>query len=254
MYLRAVHAEPDVRSLRKFIRDNPLGILITALPSPNVATIQCTHVPWVLDVSDETSEDETCTLRGHLAKANPHAKILSDTARASPRHRSLMQEVSVLFNGPAHSYVTPKFYTETKPSTGKVVPTWNYSAVQASGTASIFYDTGNDETDSFLQRQIEDLTAHSEGHIMRYTGGDNASPWEVDDAPETFVKLLKKSIIGIEIKVSRLEGKYKMSQEMGISDRQGIIDGFRALGTDNAQMIAETVKERGALKDSKAAK
>lgn len=255
MYLRAVHAELDKSSLRKFVRDNPLGILITAIQSPNFPTIQCTHIPWVLDVADETSKDELGTLRGHLAIANPHAKAMTEAARSSSSSNGpLSQEVSVLFNGPAHSYVTPKFYTDTKPTTGKVVPTWNYSAVQASGTATIFFDPSNNDTHSFLHKQINDLTKHSEGHIMHYTGGDNPNAWEVADAPERFIDLLKKSIIGIEINVSRLEGKYKMSQEMSISDRQGILNGFRALGTDNAQQIAQTVEERGALKDAKVAK
>ena len=253
MYLRAVHAEFDIVSLRKFIRDNPLGILITALPSPNFPTIQCSHIPWVLDVSHEDSTTELGKLRGHMAKANPHSKAIVETVQKLTRtNGSLEQEVSVLFNGPVHSYVTPKFYIETKPDTGKVVPTWNYSAVQVYGKATIFYDSHNEETSSYLQKQISDLTNQSEETIMHHTGGENRSAWEVSDAPVSYVELLKKSIIGIEIDIKRLEGKFKMSQESTKRDRQGVVNGFESLMTENGFKMARTVEERGAMKDAKA--
>ena len=253
MYLRAVHAEFDIVSLRKFIRDNPLGILITALPSPNYPTLQCTHIPWVLDVSDEESTTELGKLRGHMAKANPHSKaIVEAVQKVAQTNGSLEQEVSVLFNGPVHSYVTPKFYIETKPDTGKVVPTWNYSAVQVYGKATIFYDSHNEDTSSYLQKQINDLTKQSEATIMHHIGGENRSAWEVSDAPTSYVELLKKSIIGIEIDIKRLEGKFKMSQESSKGDRQGVVNGFESLMTENGFKMARTVEERGAMKDAKA--
>ena len=255
MYLRAVHAEPDIVALQRFVRENPLGLLITALQSTNFPTIQCTHIPWVLDVADEDSPTELGTLRGHLAKANPHSKALKEAVeRASGGTSSngrIDEEVSVVFNGPAHAYLTPKFYTETKPDTGKVVPTWNYSAVQAYGRATIFFDSHADETGAFLGKQIADLTNHAEGSIMGYTGTDGRpAPWEVSDAPSAYVEILKKSIIGIEITIDRLEGKYKMSQEMSVGDREGVIEGFESLETDNGRLMAKTVKERGAMKDA----
>jgi predicted FMN-binding regulatory protein PaiB len=153
MYLRAVHAEFDIPTLRKFIRDNPLGTLITAFQSKTFPSIQCTHLPWLLDVTDEGSDTELGNLRGHFAKANPHCQaIVEDVQTRGPSNGSLEQEVCVLFNGPIHSYVTPKFYVETKPKTGKVVPTWNYSAVQAYGKATFYFDTKNPDTISFLQK------------------------------------------------------------------------------------------------------
>ena len=252
MYLRAIHAELDIPMLRKFIRDNPLGILITALQSPNFPTLQCTHIPWILDVTEENSKTELGTLRGHLAKANPHSKAMVEAVQTnSTSNGSLAEEVTVLFNGPVDSYVTPKFYTNTKPDTGKVVPTWNYSAVQVYGRATVFFDTHNEHTSSYLQQQISDLTKHSEESIMNYTGGSNPSAWEVRDAPSKFIDLLKKSITGIEIKVKRLEGKYKMSQEMGNEDRQGVVEGFKSLETEHGLMMAQTVRERKDLKDGK---
>ncbi|KAK5213556.1 hypothetical protein LTR41_001135 [Exophiala xenobiotica] len=255
MYLRAVHAELNIPTLRNFIKQNPLGLLITAIPSSNFPTIQCTHLPWLIDVQDDTSETELGKLRGHMAKPNPHSKAMTEAVMMqttsspspSPSNGRLTEEVSVIFNGPAHHYVTPKFYVETKPSTGKVVPTWNYSAVQAYGTATIYFDSKNEETGEYLQRQISDLSHHAETNVMGYS-----KPWGVNDAPDRYIELLKKNIIGIEIDITRLEGKFKMSQELGKGDREGVIKGFEALSTDEGVTIARTVEERGALKESQA--
>ncbi|OAP61353.1 transcriptional regulator [Fonsecaea erecta] len=251
MYLRAAHAEFNIPVLRHFIRENPLGLLITSLSSPNFPTIQCTHIPWVLDVADDSSETELGRLRGHLARQNPQSKALIEAAAQQQQSisdngtQSLTEEVSVVFSGPVHHYVTPKFYVETKPATGKVVPTWNYSAVQAYGTAIVHYDTHLEGTGRFLQQQIGDLSHHAETTIMGYE-----RPWNVTDAPERYVELLKKNIIGIEVHVTRLEGKYKMSQELGKADRLGVIKGFAALNTQVGDLVAKTVEERGALKDA----
>ncbi|EHY60291.1 hypothetical protein HRR83_000053 [Exophiala dermatitidis] len=256
MYLRAAHAEYHIPTLRRFIQENPLGLFITALQSTTFPTIQCSHVPFLLDVQDETSETELGKLRGHLAKPNPQTKSITEAVQASTPSRSngrLREEVSVVFNGPAHSYVTPKFYVETKPTTGKVVPTWNYTAVQAYGTATIFFDSKAAETGEFLHRQITDLSRFAETQMMGFTGeGDRLKPWELADAPERYTELLKKNIIGVEIEITRLEGKFKMSQELASGDREGVIKGFDALQTDNASRIARTVEERGRIKDSAA--
>jgi transcriptional regulator len=252
MYIRAVHAEPDLRVLRKLIHDNPLGMLTTAIRSPTYPFLQTSHIPFVLDVNDDSSETEKGRLRGHLARQNPHSKAMIEALTANPGLKNILEEeVLVIFNGPAHHYVTPKFYTETKPATGKVVPTWNYAAAQVYGKARIHFDSSSEETSSFLQKQIEDLSHHHETTTMGHTG-ENGRPseWKVSDAPERFVNLLKKNIIGIEIEVERLEGKFKMSQEMGKADREGVVQGFANLDSDAAQWVSETVKERSDLKDS----
>lgn len=251
MYLRAVHADADTAALRQLIRENPLGIFTTALPSENFPLIQCTHIPFLLDIEDETSETEQGVLRGHMARANPHSKALIEAASASP-DGCLEQEVMVLFNFPVHHYVTPKFYTETKPDTGKVVPTWNYAAAQIYGKIRVYHDSQSEEAGCFLGKQISDLTDLSETSIMGYTGKGSAQKgWKVTDAPESYVTLLKKAIIGIEIKVDRLEGKFKMSQESSEGDRAGIISGFQKLGTELGSKMAETVAERGEIKKAK---
>jgi hypothetical protein len=122
--------------------------------------------------------------------------------------------------------------------------------VQVYGRARIFHDTSDPETGSYLQSQVEALTRHAEGSIMGYDvdGTGSKKAWAVGDAPEKYVDLLKKAIIGVEIEIDRLEGKYKMSQEMGEGDRKGVADGFRALGTEEGEKMAQTVEERAAKK------
>lgn len=252
MYLRAVHAESHIPTLHAFIQDNPLGILTTAIKSSIYPFIQSSHIPWVLDIPSESNEsDKLGVLRGHVARQNPQAKAMTESiTTANPEASGGMQlpdEVLVLFNGPVHHYVTPKFYTETKPATGKVVPTWDYSAVQVYGKATVFFDSGSDST-NFLSSQIDALSNHAETSVMEYTReGERPDPWEVADAPERYISLLQKAIIGIQIDITRLEGKFKMSQEMGAGDRAGVVQGFEKLNTETGKEMAQTVLQREAI-------
>jgi transcriptional regulator len=264
MYLRAAHAEVNIALLQEFIKQNSLGILTTAIKSTIHPFIQSSHIPFILDVLESQNTNANSTedgyetygiLRGHMAKQNPQAKVLMEALAAAQNERGddtvreLPEEVLVLFNGPYHHYVTPKFYVETKPTTGKVVPTWNYSAVQAYGKIKVYCDSKSEETSSFLQRQVEALSRQAETSIMGYTGEDRPKAWQVSDAPSSYVDLLKKNIIGIEIQIHRLEGKFKMSQEMGKGDREGVIQGFNNLDSDVGRNMAKTVRERGDMKD-----
>ncbi|KAJ3539072.1 hypothetical protein NM208_g5641 [Fusarium decemcellulare] len=250
MYIRAVHAEADLRVLRRLIHENPLGMLTTGIKSPTYPFLQSSHIPFILDIEDGSSETELGRLRGHLARQNPQSKAMMEACTSNPAANNFLEdEVLVIFTRPAHHYVTPKFYTETKPATGKVVPTWNYAAAQAYGKARIYFEN-NTETSSFLGKAISDLTDHNERTTMGYTGGDKPSQWKVTDAPERFIDLLKRNIIGIEIEVTKLEGKFKMSQEMSKGDREGVINGFANLESETGDEISQVVKERGELKDS----
>jgi transcriptional regulator len=244
MYLREVHADAHVPTLRQFIRANSLGIFLTTIPSESYPLIQLTHIPWVLDVEDNASETDLGILRGHMARANPQSKNIIDTLKALDSTH-LSQEVSILFNGPANHYITPKWYVETKPATAKVVPTWDYSAVQVYGTATVYYDSKAPETSEFLGKQIRDLTNQSEREVMGYTGeGSMPEPWAVEDAPERYVNLLKGAIIGVEVKITRLEGKFKMSQELDQGDRQGVINGLNEMQSEVPREVARTVEAR----------
>ncbi|KAF9265246.1 transcriptional regulator [Marasmius fiardii PR-910] len=253
MYLRGVHAEEEIPALRDFIKNNPLGIFTTAFDSPNYPFIQSSHIPFILDVKDEESKTELGVLRGHMARANPQSKALIEhlqvgtvTNAEDSGPPKLERDVLVVFNHPTHHYVTPKFYRETKSTTGKVAPTWNYAAVQAYGKLTVYFDTKASHTDDFLSKQIDDLSRWGEREIMKYE-----APWTVEDAPRSFIEVLKKAIIGIEIEITSLGGKYKMSQEMSKGDREGVIEGFRALSTDVGTKISGMVKERGELLDRK---
>ncbi|KAI0402623.1 transcriptional regulator PAI 2-type [Xylaria palmicola] len=252
MFLRDVHAETSTRVLRQLVRDNPLGVLTTAIRSPSAPLLLVSHIPFLLDVQDEESEEERGVLRGHIARQNPQSKVLIEAAKASPTPDVLEEEVLVLFTASAHHYITPGFYTETKPATGKVAPTWNYAAVQAYGRAKIYWDHKSDEAVAFLSKQTSELSAHAESSIMGYTGTDDRKePWKVSDAPKRYVELLQKAIIGIEIQIDRLEGKFKMSQEMSVNDRQGVINGLVALDTETGHTVSEMVKERSHLKEAR---
>lgn len=254
MYLRAVHAETSIKALFELIQKNPLGVLTTAIPSTTQHFIQSSHIPWVLDIiSDDPDAPVKGRLRGHMARQNPHSKTFIEALNAAdlPSASPLQQEVQVLFTANPHHYVTPKFYTETKPATAKVVPTWNYAAVQVHGKATIYHDSSSPESAEYLQKQIQDLSELCETSVMGYTGeGGRPDSWKVTDAPERYIDIMKKNIIGIEITIEDIGGKFKMSQESTKGDREGVIQGFENLGTDVGRDVAALVRERGEMKDA----
>ena len=228
-----------------------MGVLTTAISSSSYPFLQSSHIPWVLDViSDNADAPVKGRLRGHMARQNPQAKAIIESLSNSSTGR-LEHDVMILFTAPHHHYVTPKFYTETKPTTAKVVPTWNYAAVKVYGKATIYHDSSSSLTSQYLSQQIHDLSLQCETSIMGYTGQrDKPGPWSVSDAPDRYIELMKKNIIGIEVSIENIGGKFKMSQEMGHGDRQGVIDGFHSLGSDVGVHLAELVKQRGEMQDA----
>ena len=210
MYQPPHFREDRIEVQHQLIRAHPLGLLITAGPGGLLANL----FPFLLD----SDGSEKGTLRLHIARANPQWKELE-----------AVEECLVVFQGP-QDYVTPSWYA-TKRETGKVVPTWNYATVHAWGRPRVMND------DAWLRRQIEDLTASREN--LR------AMPWQVDDAPEDFVTAQMRGIVGVEIPIARIEGKWKMSQNRPQSDRTGVIAGFREAG-GAGEVIAAIIEERGA--------
>lgn len=188
---------------------HPLGLLITSGPGG----LQANPVPFLID----TNASEHGTLRAHLARANPQLRELA----ASP-------ECLVVFQGPQH-YISPSLYA-TKRETGKVVPTWNYITVHAWGVPRVMDDA------AWLRQQIDDLTRHNEQA--------QPAPWNVSDAPDSFIAAQIRGIVGLEIPLTRLEGKWKVSQNRPAADQNGVINGLRGLG-DNADMMAKEVAARG---------
>lgn len=132
-----------------------------------------------------------------------------------------------------------------------MVPTWNYAAVQAYGKLRIFGDSKAESSKAFLAKQLDDLSRLCEEDLMHYDGKDSrAEAWTVDESPVSYVSLLKKAIVGVEIEVFRLEGKWKMSQELSEADRVGTVEGFEAIGTSMGCKMAEMVKERGCMREA----
>ena len=133
-----------------------------------------------------------------------------------------------MFQGAQH-YISPSLYA-TKRETGKVVPTWNYITVHAWGAPDVKDDA------AWLRRQIDDLTRHNEA-------GRNP-PWNVSDAPDPFIAAQVKGIVGLEIPIARIEGKWKTSQNRPAADRAGVVAGLRGTGPDG-DVMADIVAERG---------
>jgi transcriptional regulator len=193
------------------IKAHPLGLLISTGEDGPVANA----IPFLLDAAASPKG----TLRGHLARANPQWRDLEKDARAL-----------IVFQG-AQTYVTPSWYA-TKRETGKVVPTWNYAIVQVRGTTRIIDDR------TWLASQVASLTGHNEA--------PRATPWTVDDAPPTYINSQLKGIIGIEIEIAHIEGKWKVSQNRPESDRTGVAEGLEAdQDTAEARMMAEMVRRGG---------
>jgi transcriptional regulator len=158
-------------------------------------------------------------LRAHVARANP-------LWRTHPRET----EALVIFAGIDH-YITPSWYA-TKRESGKVVPTWNYLAVHAWGPLHVFEDA------QWLREQVGALTAM---HEARSVASGGAAPWAVTDAPEEFIAAQLRGIVGIEVPVTRIDGKVKASQNRPETDREGVVQGLKAQGTEGARRMAALV-------------
>ncbi|KAF2710784.1 putative transcriptional regulator [Pleomassaria siparia CBS 279.74] len=253
MHIPPHHAEHRTPILEEFIRSNPLGILTTAIRSPSFPLLQSSHIPWVIDSAEQTGTAYG-KLRGHIARQNPQSKAIIEAVSESTDDDHdpalLEEEVLILFNAPHHHYITAKFYKETKPETGKIVPTWDYEAVQVYGKAKVFVDARSEASGTFLARQLSDLTLHVETSIMGYDDGsgdsDKEPPWTMAEAPESYVAMLKKNIIGIEVDITSMAGRWKMSQEKKKGDRDGIIDGIRNLESPIGVPMSEMLARRAA--------
>jgi transcriptional regulator len=211
MYIPASYAERDLPTLIAFLERHPFAALVTASESTGLLA---THLPLVLD-RDAAAPG---TLLGHLARANPHYRQIASGAT----------EAMVIFTGP-NAYITPEWYP-AKQEHGRVVPTWNYVAVHAYGTVCLRDDP------AFLRQHLEALTSRHEA--------DRAKPWQVSDAPEEFIAQQMKAIVGFELKIARLEGKWKMSQNRSGADIDGVIRGLGASEAQADRAVAALVAER----------
>ena len=208
MYLPRHFEETRVEVLHALIREHPLGTLVTL----GADGLSANHIP--IEVDPEPAPFGT--LRGHVARANPVWRdSVADVAAL------------VVFQGPS-TYVSPSWYP-SKRETGKVVPTYNYVVVHAYGHLRSIEDP------VWLRHLVERLTARFEA--------DRAEPWQVADAPASFIDAQLRAIVGLEIPITRLLGKWKVSQNRSAPDRAGVVHGLRASVDSDAATIARLVEQ-----------
>jgi len=162
------------------------------------------------------------TLRGHLARGNPQWREIEAALAAGAGGAG---EGLAIFDGP-DAYISPAWYPE-KQLTGKVVPTWNYVTVQAHGMLTTIHDP-------------EWLIPHVGRLVARHESG-RPDPWALSDAPEDYVRSQARAIVGLELRITRLEGKRKLSQNRSDADIQGAIDGLES-GSPTESAVAEAMR------------
>ena len=208
MYVPTHFAETRVDVLHDLIRSHPLGALVV-LASDG---LNANHIPFEIDPEPAPYG----TLRGHVARANP---VWQDSANT---------DALVLFQGP-HAYISPAWYA-TKQEHGKVVPTWNYAVVHAHGPLRVIDDR------VWLREFVETLTQRYESQRI--------APWKVSDAPADFIDTLVGSIVGIEIPVLRLTGKWKVSQNRPEKDRLGVAQGLLEQENGSNHTMAQLLRQK----------
>ena len=201
MYQPPHHREDRLDVQHALIASHPFGLLISSGPEGLVAN----GLPFLL-----------------RREAGPLGMLAAHMARANEQWRTLDgQSVLVVFQGP-QTYITPAFY-ETKRETGKVVPTWNYAMVQARGVARVHADP------AWLDDQIDALT---DRHEEKRPG-----PWAVEDAPRPYIESQLRGIVGVEIEIAAIEGKWKVSQNRPEADRRGVAEGLASAAPDMAALV-----------------
>jgi transcriptional regulator len=209
MYTPAQFEETDVSALHALMRAHPLATLITQ----GAAGIDADHIPLLLVESGSAT-----LLRGHVARGNPLWQTLSDDS-----------EVLAIFHGP-NCYVSPNWYV-SKHEHGRVVPTWNYLVVHARGRIRWRKDP------AWLRQHVG---AATEEHEV------SATPWTLADAPPHYIERMLARIVGFEIRVAALEGKWKLSQNRAEADRLGVVAGLMRQQDSIADEMAKWMRRKAA--------
>ena len=205
MYQVGAFREERIDVMHALMRNHRLVTLVTV----NDGVPEANHLPLLIDPEPSPHG----TLRGHVARANPVWRQAGG------------QEVLAIFQGP-QAYVTPSWYP-SKRETGQVVPTWNYAVVHAYGSLVVREDR------EWLRNLVTRLTDQQEAGLPQ--------PWRVDDAPADYLERMLGAIVGIEIPLTRLIGKWKVSQNRNGADRNGVVEGLEQLDDAQAQAMADLV-------------
>jgi len=200
----------DIAQMHALMRARPFAALV----SSSANGLYGTHLPTVLK-----DDGANGLIECHLARANPHWKDLADG-----------NEALMIFQGP-EGYITPNWYP-SKALHGKAVPTWNYAVVHAYGRPAVVQDK------DWLRRHVTELTTQQEA--------SEAQPWAVSDAPENYVDVMLRGIVGFRFAITRLEGKWKMSQNRVEQDWKGVVDGLNARASGDDLEVAESVSRQNA--------
>jgi transcriptional regulator len=203
----------DLPKMHALMRARPLATLVSA----GSLGLYATHLPTVLK-----DDGPYGIIECHLARANPHWKDLAEGT-----------EALMIFQGP-EGYITPNWYP-SKADHGRVVPTWNYAVVHAYGRPEVMEDK------NWLRRHVTEITAQQEANEVK--------PWALSDAPEPFIEVMLRGIIGFRIAFTRLEGKWKMSQNRQATDRNGVMRGLETRGQGDDLEMAELVSRQATPND-----
>jgi transcriptional regulator len=203
----------DLPQMHALMRARPLATLVSA----GSVGLYATHLPTVLK-----DDGPYGVIECHLARANPHWKDLAEG-----------NEALMIFQGP-EGYITPNWYP-SKADHGKVVPTWNYAVVHAYGRPEVMEDK------NWLRRHVTELTAQQETNEVK--------PWALSDAPLSFIEVMLRGIIGFSFAFTRLEGKWKMSQNRQATDRNGVVRGLGTRGQGDDLEVAELVLRQATPSD-----
>ena len=208
MYLPSHFEESRIEVLARLIHDHPLATFVTL----GADGLNANHIPFELDPTPAPFG----TLRGHVARGNPVW-----------RESSKDIEALLVFQGP-QAYISPSWYP-TKKETGKVVPTYNYIVVHAYGPLRIVEDR------AWLRALVERLTNRHEA--------SKPEPWKVTDAPAEYIEQMLGAIIGVEIPLTRLVGKWKVSQNRPAVDRDGVVSALGEMEDQDARAMSDLVKK-----------
>lgn len=209
MYLPKHFAETDVAAMHALMRAHPLATVVHSGPQG----LGANHLPLHLF----TEPAPNGCLQGHVARANTLWKEAGPDA-----------QVLVIFNGPEH-YISPSSYA-SKARDGRVVPTWNYVAVHAHGTLRVIDDA------AWVAAQMQALTSTHEA--------GRAAPWSVEDAPADYIERMRMAVVGIEIVVSRLEGKWKVSQNQPAENQESLVAALEADDNEQSTTMARLIRQR----------